>query len=1027
MASNTLNKHDIKTALKTSKNNKWLSYFSGLSIILGSTFGAINSAQAGNGDAVAISNGQTANSQTGSIAQSDFTLQTDEATATTFIIDAIIDFAVDLIATENSATVASTINVVNGTFTVDETITMLAQTTGSTTYTMKVADGAAVIHSGAMVLAGANSIFDIELAGSTYTLNEASSQAYAAAIDSDAGADGALVLLNAGAKTFARSVGGTNGLATIQVGSATDDAGASFASTVKATTITVTSGEATGENSTAAFAGVVTGNLVLTDGAHASSHALASFTNSTAAVAISGTITTTKTDADDTFITVLDSAAGAAAAQTFSGQIGTTTNKIGTITVGATNGNAGIAIFSEDVFAANLKIIADNGTTEHSTVTLSKAFSGTAITLDDDTGLATLIVAGTDTTITGTLNGTGADGEGTLQITGAGTTMASNIGSTGSRSLLAIDVNATTTFDGTTEATTMTVDADTTFTGAATANTGTTIATSGTDVTYSAASSVGTTTLASGTSLTANAILTSGDLTVTSGTLNLNVASNVVDHLLLAGTGELHVPKTMASGANLNTSSTIDGAGSFVSTAKIFLPANLNSGDTLTLTDSGGFDAAGGGQTEDTTATAIDLILQDTALTDYSAAATSGTVITITATDKTNSAIGSELGITANDANSAIQAMAALAASNAASLDTAGYDAFENAMHARSGLSAIEDTALMKQVAPQTEIISGSTVAAQAITGSVQGIMSNRMASLRSGDAYFGTGMSAGGSMSAKSGFVQVFGTSAEQKSKTVGQGTQAGFDSESTGVALGFDGISDDGLTVGLSMSMSETDVDGKGAGKSRNTMDTYTASLYMDKATDTGYIEGSLTYGISENGVSRQITAAGLGRTLTGSYDSEQVSLNIGGGVPTEVANGYITPFVNFTGTVIDTDAYTEKSTVVDDALRLKIAQDDVSSMVGTLGVKYHNVMDNGGTPMISLAINNEFGDSLIKSVNTFQGGGTHFTTTTDVEELSATLGLGYSYGSDAAAIEVSYEADVNDDEYISHYGTIKIVGKF
>jgi hypothetical protein len=50
----------------------------------------------------------------------------------------------------------------------------------------------------------------------------------------------------------------------------------------------------------------------------------------------------------------------------------------------------------------------------------------------------------------------------------------------------------------------------------------------------------------------------------------------------------------------------------------------------------------------------------------------------------------------------------------------------------------------------------------------------------------------------------------------------------------------------------------------------------------------------------------------------------------------------------------------------------------------------LDNGGVPMISLAINNEFGDNTIESTNTYQGGGTSFKTSTDVEELSATLGL-------------------------------------
>ena len=99
----------------------------------------------------------------------------------------------------------------------------------------------------------------------------------------------------------------------------------------------------------------------------------------------------------------------------------------------------------------------------------------------------------------------------------------------------------------------------------------------------------------------------------------------------------------------------------------------------------------------------------------------------------------------------------------------------------------------------------------------------------------------------------------------------------------------------------------------------------------------------------------------------------------------------------------------------------------MIGSLGIKYHNEMSNGGTPMISLAINNEFGDNSIDSTNTYQGGGTAFKTSTSVEELSATLGLGYSYGSDTTSIEFAYEADVNDDDYLSHYGSIKLVGKF
>jgi len=300
------------------------------------------------------------------------------------------------------------------------------------------------------------------------------------------------------------------------------------------------------------------------------------------------------------------------------------------------------------------------------------------------------------------------------------------------------------------------------------------------------------------------------------------------------------------------------------------------------------------------------------------------------------------------------------------------------------------------------------------------------MASLRSGDAFV-TGMSAGNGMSANSGFIQAFGSESEQKNTGTTASKIYGYDAETSGVAIGFDGITDSGSTIGLSASYSTTDLDGKGTGKSKNSIDSYTVSVYADKATEVGYIEGSLTYGLNDNTSSRIVNTAGLDRTYAGSYDSEQISLKLGGGIPNEVMDGaFVTPFVSGTATQITTDKYTETSTTASDALRLNIAQDDISSLIGTIGVKAHMITDKG-TPMISLSLNNEFGDNTISSQNTYTGGGTAFKTTTDVEELSATLGIGYSFGSDAASLNLNYEANANDDDYLSHYGTVKIIAKF
>ena len=763
-------------------------------------------------------------------------------------------------------------------------------------------------------------------------------------------------------------------------------------------------------------------DALLVDGSEALSmlqHAATLTLANNAADQIFGAVTATTGKLTITSVEATD-----AGTQTFSTYTGTDSD-IAVVTAGSKNHTI---IFTGAVttgaVTGTIVIDGDTGNTTQTLIQVGGNLTG-AVSLDDNAGTVTLEMTGADTTIGQAVNSVGGDQEAILKLTGANTTVAAAVGTASNGAFQAIDINGATSFSAASEAAAYTVDADATFTGVVTANTGFTINTSA-DVTLSAASDLSLATVTTGT-LTSNALLTTSDLINTAGKVYLNVKNNEMGGgRYAAGSGaELHVGKAFVSGDAIYIGDDANGgATDFNAASKIYLPSNLTSGETLKMTDSGAWNETSGNAS--TAAAAITVTLQDTALVDYTASAAIGaTDIVITAVDKSAATIATELGVTSNTVKATTQIMTAMNA-NSATGDTAAYTAFDNALNAR-GFSATEDTTFLKQASPQTESIAGSTVAAQGVTNSVQGIISNRMASLRSGDAFAGSGMSAGGAMSVKSGFVQAFGSTAEQKSKTVGTGTQAGFDSDSVGIAVGFDGISDAGTTLGVSLSMSNTDVDGKGIGKSKNDMDTYTASIYMDKATESGYVEGSLTYGMSENATSRKITTAGLERNFSGEYDSTQMSLNVGVGMPMDVGMGYVTPFGSFTGTKIDTDSYLEKSTVANDALRLNIGQDDVTSMVGTIGVKYHSVMDNGGTPMISLALNNEFGDKTIGSTNTYQGGGTAFKTSTDVEALSATLGLGYSMGNDNTSIEFAYDVDANDDKYLSHGGSFKIVSKF
>ena len=700
----------------------------------------------------------------------------------------------------------------------------------------------------------------------------------------------------------------------------------------------------------------------------------------------------------------------------------------------------GDAVFAAAVTATDIKLVAGKATFNNSTaVTIAGAISETSgatevfVTDTADNAGALTTFSGAVAVDTITIGATAKAGIAKFNSTvaGAATIHGGNVGVEDSR------MEVTTDFSGAIVLTQAGAgDAEFKTSGAtAVSISGGITATSDGDGQVTAANTGGTTFTTIGTDAAKNLLTTvaaTGQATfggaVASNTLNIlgeatiQVANNESEAIALGAASTLFIDKTVLNGVNV-FNEVVTTRPTMTAGSKIYMPENLKNDQTLVLFL--GEANTGIGDHADTI-TEANAAIQDNAIMDFSAAALAtgnGSTI-VTASTKSIATTASELKTTVNDATAAQQVM--LAAISDTNVDGTLEDAFNNALNGIGGETATSDTDLIRQVAPQNDVIAGSSVATRAMTGTVQGIVSNRMASLRSGDAYI-SGMSAGNGMSAQSGFIQAFGSEVEQKNTKKNGATIAGFDSETSGLAIGIDGITDSGSTIGLSASYSSTDLDGKGTGKSKNNIDSYTVSAYADKSTENGYIEGSITYGINENQSSRIVNEAGLNRSYAATYDSEQLSLKFGGGMPNEVADStFVTPYGSVTSTLITTDVYNESSTTAADNLRLKVAQSDVNSLIGTVGVKAHMVTPMG-TPMISLAINNEFGDNKIKSTNTYKGGGTAFVTSTDVEEVSATLGLGYSFGNDMTSLNIAYEAEVNEDDYLGQYGSVKLVAKF
>lgn len=687
----------------------------------------------------------------------------------------------------------------------------------------------------------------------------------------------------------------------------------------------------------------------------------------TEAMTLAGPVTTLTNNVG--ILTVNDplNAGVAADAVTITGNVGAAGLGLNAINIGAA-ATPGHAIFSSDVTATTITVLGGDAG-EASTADFKSSVTG-AIVLQtgvDAAATATLIYSGTSEQIqTGAITAA-VDGSGIISVTN---TNSLGVTFTGAIGTAAAKLTSVTTAANT----------NVLFSGAVAANT-----------------------------LTIN------------GSAFLAAVNNRSEAVVLGANSKLFTGRNISNGlvafSDVQTTRPTLTAGS-----QIHISPVITNGQTVVL-----FDGANTIGDNATTLAEVSAALQNNALFTYAAttdAAADATVVTATARSAT--ATAADLGVNLNKGTAFIQAHASALAN--VDRDDNAFSNFEQTIQIvgfgnTNGSTA--DTKFANQVAPQTDVISGSTVAAKAVTSGVQNVISTRLASLRSGDGY-STGVVTGSGMSANSGFIQAFGSTVEQKNK----GNEFGYDADTKGFALGFDAKASDGVVVGISYANSKTDVDGKGIGKAKNDIKTNSGSLYADYATKSGYIEGSLTYGKSDNKASRLVEIVGANRTYSANYDFEQYSFRLFGGVPQTVGSGaFFTPFAGATISQIKSDAYTETSTVANDSLRLRVSQDTVDSQVGTVGIKYHQVIKDGKTtltPEVKLALNQEFGDDTITSTNTYQGGGTSFKNTTEIEKTSATAGVGLNITSDNVSFNIGYEADVRD-KYLGHSAQAKITAKF
>ena len=357
-------------------------------------------------------------------------------------------------------------------------------------------------------------------------------------------------------------------------------------------------------------------------------------------------------------------------------------------------------------------------------------------------------------------------------------------------------------------------------------------------------------------------------------------------------------------------------------------------------------------------------------------------------------------------------------AKTAIGLDNAVFSALSS-----MGTNALVDAAIAT-LHPAT---GGAAAASASISGSSMSTASTRMAYTR--QTGLGKGMNAGGATLDESMWVQIFGANVDQDNVN----SVSGYDADGQGIAMGIDGMSEDGTTrIGIAGSFANTDVSGKDSTTRTTTdIDTTQVMAYANKVNDDGsYLEGTASFAFNDNTGTRRILVGAVDRTASSAYDSTTFAVNVEAGWPQENDGTTITPTLGLAYSHLSADAYTETGAA---GMNLNVTPSDYDTFEGKVGVKITGKSvdaDGGiGRPEVRIGVTHNFGDDTADSTATFTAGGTSFKTTgVETDSTKVDLGLGYTYTTPEGDTDISVNIDGRkSSSYIQYGGGLTVKWKF
>lgn len=380
-----------------------------------------------------------------------------------------------------------------------------------------------------------------------------------------------------------------------------------------------------------------------------------------------------------------------------------------------------------------------------------------------------------------------------------------------------------------------------------------------------------------------------------------------------------------------------------------------------------------------------------------------------TITKKSSDEIAASTGANSNQ-TSAISAITSVGADKASdAFNTVANDVTtllqsSDKSQVQAGLDAV--TAMAPEVAPMVQ--QNQTQIANQIYGAVGTRLSG--GSIATG----GQGMSSGDGIFERAAmWVQTM----FNKAKLDDTSKAKGFDSDTTGIAMGAEKYIDSKTKLGLGYAYSNSDIDGF----MRSTdVDTHTAFVYGEYKPSNWYVNGIASYGWSDYSEDKNVA----GHNVSADYDATTFGLQAMTGYDMQMSNFGLTPEIGLRYAHISQDSYK-------DSIGQSVSGNDSDILTGVIGAKVSKAwkLDNGMNikPEARVAMTYDLMNDDANSVVTLANGTAYVAEGEALDRFGMEFGAGVTAEvNDKVELSVAYEGRFRED-YQDHTGLLSAKYKF